>query len=402
MKKVLAMILAAVMMLACCAAFAENAEKVEGAFNIGVYMWMSGGASTVGEEMKEAFAIAIDDMGGKVNGEDVNFLYYDTQNNPEIAVTAAQYLIGQNVDAVIGSFQSGDVVAAYPFLERAGLVNVFMGTSGSIVTPDQKYSFRGSFNADYTINSFIDMFKNDLGYQNIAIFYGQDEASVANEGAMEPALKEAGLNVVAVETGTSEDTDYSAQCLRIVSSNPDAVYVVCSGAGVNFVKQLREYGYNGMIMNKDEWMTSHVDQIGEQNSNYVAGCVAYTTYKSIDAAKEAGARPEVIEFLQKYEAKYGRLPTVGITYRCYDSAMILLTAAKNAGTNHDSEKIVEEIGKLNGFNLCMGPVDFTQGDREPSHEFMKVIYDNGGSRNFLDWLGNGGYDAFKQATGRAK
>ena len=122
MKKLLSLILIAVMtfaMFACGSAFAEGEGAVEeGAFNIGVYMWMSSGAATVGEEMKKAFAIAVDDMGGQVNGEDVNFLYYDTQNNPEIAVTAAQYLIGQNVDAVIGSFQSGDVVAAYPFLER--------------------------------------------------------------------------------------------------------------------------------------------------------------------------------------------------------------------------------------------------------------------------------------------
>lgn len=120
MKKLLSLILIAVMtfaMFTCDSAFAEGEGAAEeGAFNIGVYMWMSSGAATVGEEMKKAFAIAVDDMGGQVNGEDVNFLYYDTQNNPEIAVTAAQYLIGQNVDAVIGSFQSGDVVAAYPFL----------------------------------------------------------------------------------------------------------------------------------------------------------------------------------------------------------------------------------------------------------------------------------------------
>ena len=383
------------------AAEGEEGSAQEGAFNIGVYQWMSGNAASIGEEMKVAFEIAVEDMGGTVNGEEVNFIYYDTTNNPETAVTAAQYLIGQNVDAVIGSFQSSDVVAALPYLEDAGIVNVFMGTSGSLVTDDQKYSVRGAFNADYSIPQFVATMQ-ELQYENVAVFYGQDEASIANWGAMEPALEEAGLNVVAVETGSESDTDYSAQCLKIVDSNPDVVYVVCSGAGVNFVKQLREYGYNGIVMNKDEWMTSHVDQIGEANSQYVMGCVAYTTYKSIEAAEEAGARPEVITFLEKFQEKTGTLPTVGITYRCYDSCYLMLEAAKRAGTNHDADAIIEAMLGINDISLCMGPVDFTQGDREPCHEFMRTIYVDEGSKNFDSWLTNGGYDAYKSATGREK
>ena len=57
---------------------------------------------------------------------------------------------------------------------------------------------------------------------------------------------------------------------------------------------------------------------------------------------------------------------------------------------------------INDISLCMGPVDFTQGDREPCHEFMRTIYVDGGSKNFDNWLTDGGYDAYKSATGREK
>ena len=57
---------------------------------------------------------------------------------------------------------------------------------------------------------------------------------------------------------------------------------------------------------------------------------------------------------------------------------------------------------INDLQACMGTVDFTQGDREPAHEFTAIIYDDGGSKPFADWLVNGSYDAFKTATGREK
>lgn len=369
-------------------------------YRIGVYNYLSGLA--LGTEEDIAFQIALDRYNGKINGEDVEWVIYDTQNNPSEAVTGVQYLIGKGCDAVIGSFQSADVVAAYPYLEEAKIFNLMSGTSGSIVTPDQKYSFRGSFNANLTAKTYVELIQK-LGYENVAIFYGQDEASVSNYEDIKPLMDAAGLNIVATETGSHQDTDYSAQCMKIVNANPDIVYVVCSGAGVNFVKQLREYGYNGFIMNKDEWMTSHVDVCGEEFSNYIIGVVPYTTYKSLDAAREAGASENVMDFLEKYAEKSGgAMPTLGITYRMYDAALIAFEAATKAGTNHDSDALVEACLQINDLQGCGGTIDFTQGDREPLHSFTPIIYCDGGSKTFEKWEADGGYDAYLQNTGRAK
>jgi len=293
-------------------------------------------------------------------------------------------------------------VAAYPYLEDAKIFNLMSGTSGSIVTDDQKYSFRSSFNADMTAKTYVELIQQ-MGYKDVAIFYGQDEASVSNYNKIKPIMDDAGLNIVATETGSHQDTDYSAQCMKIVNANPEIVYVVCSGAGVNFVKQLREYGYNGFIMNKDEWMTSHVDVCGEEFSNYVIGVVPYTTYKSLDAAKEAGASENVLDFLEKYSEKSGgAMPTLGITYRMHDAALIVFEAATRAGTNHDSDALVEAVLQISDLQGCGGKIDFTQGDREPLHDFTPIIYCDGGSKSFEKWESEGGYEAYLQNTGRAK
>lgn len=373
-------------------------EKDDGVYDIGIYCYMAGTA--IADEIPIAVQLALEDYGNEVNGCPVKVTYYETQNNPEEAVKGAQYLIGLNVDAVIGSFQSADVAPCIPLLEEAKIVNVSMATSGSLMKPDLKYGFRGSFNADMAAPTVVDWCK-ELGYQNIAVFYGQDEASIANHKAILPLFEAAGMTVSADETGTQNDTDFSSQCLKIVNAKPDVVYVVCAGAGVNFVKQLREYGYNGIILNKDEWMTSHVDTVGETNSNYVGGAIAYTTYKSVEAAKEAGARDSVVEFCQRFYDATGNMPQVGITYRAYDSMCILLEGAKRAKTITDDAAIAAAIEGIGDMYGCCGPIDFTGKDREPCHEFMRVMYD-GGSKTFEIWQQTGGYDAFKKATGREK
>lgn len=372
----------------------------DGVFRIGVYNYLSGLA--LGTEEDIAFQIALDRYDGKINGEEVEWVIYDTQNNPSEAVTGVQYLIGKGCDAVIGSFQSADVVAAYPYLEDAKIFNLMSGTSGSIVTEDQVYSFRGSFNANMTAPTYVQLAK-DMGYSKVAIFYGQDEASVSNYEDIRPMFEEAGFDIVATETGSHQDTDYSAQCMKIVDAKPEIVYVVCSGAGVNFVKQLREYGYNGFIMNKDEWMTSHVNVCGEEFSNYVIGVVPYTTYKSLDAAREAGASENVLTFLEQYSEKSGgAMPTLGITYRMHDAALIVFEAATRAGTNHDSDALVAAVQTIGDLQGCCGTIDFTQGDREPCHDFTPIIYCDGGSKTFAKWEEEGGYDAYLQNTGREK
>ena len=90
------------------------------------------------------------------------------------------------------------------------------------------------------------------------------------------------------------------------------------------------------------------------------------------------------------------------SYRMYDSMLIILESATRAGAGCDGKAMADACLTINDLQACMGTVDFTQGDREPAHEFTAIIYDDGGSKPFADWLVNGSYDAFKTVTGREK
>ena len=47
--------------------------------------------------------------------------------------------------------------------------------------------------------------------------------------------------------------DYSAQCINIVSTNPDCVFLAVEGDYMGTcVKQLRQYGFEGTIISREE------------------------------------------------------------------------------------------------------------------------------------------------------
>ena len=89
MKKVVCMVLAAVMLMAClagCGSAAPTADSTA-AFKIGGTAPLTGGAAIYGNAVKNAAQIAVDEINAK-GGVQFELRYEDDQNDPEKAVNA--------------------------------------------------------------------------------------------------------------------------------------------------------------------------------------------------------------------------------------------------------------------------------------------------------------------------
>ncbi len=361
-------------------------------FVIGGYYPVSG--SQYGEEIVNSLNMAIEEINaqGGFNGSTVVLDSFDTQALAENAVKAVQNMIQDKVDAVIGSYNSAEVAAAAGYLNDAGIINMGMGTSVTYMQNDWPYVFRGSFNQDFGIPAYIELIKG-LGITKLAIFYGQDESSASNYASFSKAVEAAGIELVTVQTGAFDDPDFTGQIVTIMNSGADAVYTVCKEVGVNFIKQLRQYGYKGLILSKDVWMTAQVDVVGQEGSNYISAIVPYVTYTDIEDCDI----PNMKAFLEKYYAKYGELPQTEICYRAYDSISLLWEASKIAGKN-DSDSLRDAMNTISDFEGLGGTFDFTQGDREGIHTLKAFIYADGRNQSWDTWYDAGGYDAMLAAT----
>ncbi len=90
----------------------------------------------------------------------------------------------------------------------------------------------------------------DLGVKSVASLFNVSNAyAVAHERPFMEYVEDHGGSVLAQETFTWTDTDYSAQAQKIASLNPDAV-LLCDYANqmVTAYDNLRDAGYTGKIL----------------------------------------------------------------------------------------------------------------------------------------------------------
>ena len=105
-------------------------------------------------------------------------------------------------------------------------------------------------------------------------------------------------------------------------------------------------------------------------------------------------------FLQYHMDNLGGLPTHESCYRGWDTMMAMWECTKQAAAlDDDSMREAMIKVKLDGLG---GPLDYTKGDREGYSEFYEFILVDKKNIVLDDWLANGGYEAYKAATGNAK
>ena len=420
-KRLLALLLVLVMLLAVtgCAKSAEPATTSENpstsaetpaaedktpageTFKIGLYQPLSGASAAYGLESKNAIEMAVDyvNANGGFNGVPGEVVSYDTQGSVEEAVKVVEKLINDDkVDAIIGSIISSEVFATGNAINKAGVYSLGLGNSASWMQEDWPYVFRAVINSSFVMPELVNLIK-EVGYESVAIFYGQDDASISTVDQFTASCEEKGVEVLDSESYDQGDTDFSAQIASLLSTNPDCVFIsVLSESGPVVTKQFRQLGYNGMIFNKEGVTVSQVEVAGVENENYVAFVSPYVTYPSVDDIDI----PYVKEFSQRYQDTFGEINQTDCAYRGWDTVMVIWEASKIAGSN-DSTALRDATNTIADLEGLGGTLDFTAGNREGYFKGVNsFIMQDGKAMLWTDWMANGGYDAYLEATGRAK
>lgn len=365
-------------------------------FKLGAFLQLTGSMSAYGLESRNSIELAVAEINAKggLNGQLIEFIPYDTQGSAEEAVKIASRLIDvDKVNAVVGSVNSNEVLAAARYLNDAKIPTLGLGTSPTWMAERRPYIFRGSYNNALSALLVVDIMAQ-LGMDKVAVFKGQDDASLSTARAFMGEVKRRGYEVVADESYDLGDNDFSAQVANIIDSEPHAVFLSVIGeAGPVIVKQLRQLGYTGIILYKESFMVAQVEIAGKSAATDILFPNPYVTYESVTDCDI----PLVRAFLEKYQAKHGSPCKTDSAYRAWDTMMILQEAARIAGSN-EREAIREALHKVKMPGLG-GQLDFTDGSGEGYKKFNLFAFID--QKNILldKWIADGGYEAYKAKTG---
>lgn len=225
---------------------------------IGCIQDTSGGASIAGKpnEWGVVYAVKWINENGGINGRMLELHTRDCQNDAEVGVTNYRELVDEvGVCAIIGPPLSNPASAWVDLSEedQVPIVGHFMDELCT-TNPDTGETYPYMFLAEpsCSVQSYIlaKYAMEDLGVRSVATLFNVSNAyAVAHERPFVEYVKDHDGTVVAQETFTWTDTDYSAQAQKIAALNPDAV-LLCDYANqmVTAYDNLRDAGYKGKIL----------------------------------------------------------------------------------------------------------------------------------------------------------
>ena len=346
-------------------AFAADTIKI--GFNIP----LTGDIPKVGEGSKfsaEMLKEEINGAGGLKVGDKtymLEFIYEDNEAKAESATAAAMKLItSDEVLAMIGPQSSKQAVPAGEVANSMMTPMITPWSTNPNTTLDRPYVFRACFLDPFQGPVLAKFVTEELGAKKAAVLY--DIASDYPKGLAEffkasfEEIHGAG-SVVAFETFTTKDRDFSAQLTNIINSGADVLFTPQYYDEVPLIaKQAHEQGWKKPIVGSDSW--------GSAELNNLCGADCYGLFFSTHYAA-AGAQGKTKEFIDKYNAKYGYVPD-DVGALTWDGINLLLQAIQSTGgltgdLQKDRDAIREQLANTKEFDGITGKMVFN-GQNDPS------------------------------------
>lgn len=334
---------------------------------IGVNAELTGGIPVVGESCKNAAQLAvkeINDAGGlEVGGKKykIELVIEDNEDKAESAAAAAQKLATAGVLAMIGPNASRNAIPAAEVAESSGMPMISPWSTNPKTTIDaktgqpKKFVFRAAFIDDFQGVVAARFAMEQLKTQRPAVLY--DVASEYNKGIAEVykrTLEQNGIQVVAFETYTTGDKDFSAQLTKIKDAGADTLFLPNYYSEVPLqVQQAHKIGFTGAILGSDSW--GNLELI----SLCGADCEGYffTTHYASDIAT-----PKAQAFIKAYKAAYGKTPD-DVAALTYDSFGLLFQAIQAAG-KIDRQAVRDALAAITLYEGVTGNMQF-KGSGDP-------------------------------------
>jgi branched-chain amino acid transport system substrate-binding protein len=233
---------------------AGTAQHVSGgAVVIGIGVAETSNAALLGQETVIGARIAEKflNASGGVNGRPVKLLFQDTGGDEIGAINAFQVLINAGVLGIVGPTLSQQAFAADVRAEAAGVPVLAPSNTAKGIPQIGRFIARVSAGVDVVAPLAVEQaLRLNPAIKRVAVAYAQNDAFSSSETKVfQATVKKKGLELALVQRFQTSDTDFTSQVTNIVGSRPRLVIISGLAAdGGNLIRQLRELGYEGLVI----------------------------------------------------------------------------------------------------------------------------------------------------------
>lgn len=336
---------------------------------IGMFGGYTGPTAFWNTRARQGVELAVNEINeaGGINGHEIKVIFADTEGDKTQAVTAIEKLIKQDkADIIFGPPVSGETFAAAPKAEAELTPYIGIVPSASTIPQIGEYVFRVGSLGDYATPMLLEYIIPEENIESIIYVesinndYSRDQKAI-----VEVTIKDKNIeySTVSIEDG---DTDFTSQVSKIVSDNPDAVFMGTYGTeGGLIVNRLRANGYEGLILGTDALAEDPYFELGK---DAIEGTYLWMPWVPDESDEENKA------FVDKFRDEYNVEPEFIAAFG-YDAVYMVKGIVEEYGL--DKGAIREGLVNVDGHTGIVGEVRYDEKSGEFLHPHYVVKIENG-------------------------
>ncbi|MEQ8294122.1 MAG: ABC transporter substrate-binding protein [Roseovarius sp.] len=328
---------------------------------VGMIVTLSGPPAALGQQAVDGFNLALDDLGGKLGGEEATLIVEDDELKPEVALSKANGMVQEEVDFVVGTIFSNMLQAIFkPVIEsETFLISPNAGPSTFAGRNCNPYFFVTSYQNNQNAE-VMGAHAQAAGYEKVFMIAPNYQAGRDNLEGFRMHYEGEIVDEVYVPLGHQ---DYSAEIARIATSEADAVFAFTPGGmGVRFVRQFRDAGLADRIQFMSVFTTDETTLPAQKEA--AEGFIAAGNWAP-DAENEASQN-----FVAAFEEKYGYVPG-GYAMQAYDAALLIDSAVAAVGGDLSDKDAVRAAMEKADFTSLRGDFAFNT-NHYPTQNFYQL------------------------------
>lgn len=292
---------------------------------VGVSISSTGPGASLGVHVARAVALFPKTIGG----EAVRYVVLDDTSDPTVgAKNVRRFAAEDNVDVIIGSSTVPVAIAQGAVANEAKIPFIALCPI-PIDVAKQTYLFAVPQPIPLMLSAVVEHMQankvKSVGYIGFSDSWGD-----ANYNALKGGSSGAGLEVTTNERYTRADTAVTGQMLKVLASNPDAIFVGASGtpAALPQIAAL-ERGYRKPIYHTHGVVNPDFIRLGGKNAEGVIAptgpVVVAEQLPASDPLKAAG-----LQYLKQYEGAYGAGSRNAFAAYAWDAGILVQSALPTA------------------------------------------------------------------------
>ncbi len=326
-----------------------GADKVK----IGFVTTVTTPAGVIGRDMVDAVNLAMQDIGGKMGGLEVELIVEDDGFKPEIGKQKTDKLVKQDdVHFVAGFIWSHVLLASRKSALDGGkfLISSNAGPSQIAGKLCHENFFSTSWQNDQTPMAMGEVL-NQRGVKSLYVMAPNYAAGKNMVSGVERTFKGEILGKDMTKWGKDAQLDFSAELAKAKASGADGIFVFYPGkAGGAFIKQYQQAGLQGEIA---LYTVFTVDSIALPNLQK-AGMSGVLGSLNTQFWGPDLDTPQNKQFVSGFKKAYGRYPSF-YAAQSYDTIFLIKSAVEAVGGNLDDMDGMRAAMKKADFPSVRGP-----------------------------------------------